>query len=212
MIKAEVTITGTISRSAAVRTDKKSNPYLSFLMAVKLKDEKQTSKTIDVFVSHSNAQQSDIAVFAEGQRVQVTGTMDIRKKSDQLVFFLTANSITTVNVADLDSVSGTMQFRGHLKKDNIYEEKTDKNGNSYLVFSAYSSEKVGEEFVSTWVNFMRFPEKDAGIDSIKPSWMTAKAHVSITGDLQITSYDGTLRLACRVREMNEYVKPEYPQQ
>ena len=212
MIKAEVTMTGTISRSAVVRTDKNNHPFLSLLTTVQLKDEKQSTKNIDVFVSYPNGQQSDIALFVEGKRVQLSGTMDIRKKNDQLVFYLTASNLTTDNVNDLDAIAGTMQFRGHLKKENVYEEKKDKNGNAYLVFSAYSAEKVGEEFVSTWVSFMRFPEKDADIESIKPAWMTSKAHVTISGDMQITSYDGALRLACRVKDMNEYVKPNYPQQ
>ena len=212
MIKAEVTMTGTISRSAVVRTDKNNNPFLSLLTTVQLKDEKQSTKNIDVFVSYPNGQQSDIALFVEGKRVQLSGTMDIRKKNDQLVFYLTASNLTTDNVNDLDAIAGTMQFRGHLKKENVYEEKKDKNGNAYLVFSAYSAEKVGEEFVSTWVSFMRFPEKDADIESIKPAWMTSKAHVTISGDMQITSYDGALRLACRVKDMNEYVKPNNPQQ
>ena len=138
-------------------------------------------------------------------RLTVNGSMDFRKKEEELQFYLTGNLVSIENVTDLDAIGGTMTFRGHLKKENVYEQKTDKNGYPYIVFSAYSSEKVGESFVSTWVNFMRFPEKDADISSILPDWMRPKSHVDITGDLQVSSYGGTVRLSCRVRDIQEHV-------
>lgn len=85
-----------------------------------------------------------------------------------------------------------------------------KTGNPYLVFSAYSAEKVGESFVSTWVNFMRFPEKGAAIGTVKPDWMRSKAHVSISGELQISSYNSKVQLSCKVASMSEFVKENSP--
>ena len=205
MIKAEVNVTGTVKRSADIRTDRNNNPYLSFIMTVCLPDAKQTNHSIDVFVSLPNARQEDVATYTEGVRVTVSGSMDVRKKGEDLQFYLQANLIATENIADLDAISGTMTFRGHLKKENVYEQKTDKNGHPFIVFSAYSSEKVGDGFVSTWVNFMRFPEKDADINTIIPGWMQSKAHVDITGDLQVSSFGGAVRLSCRVKDMQEHV-------
>lgn len=148
MIKAEVTITGTVRRSASIRTDRNNQPYVSFLMSVSLADGTGT-KDISVFVSLPQAQQSDLSLYTEGQRVTASGTMDIRRKDDALSFYLTARLVTVENVSALDAISGTLSFRGYLKKENIFEERTSKNGRPYLLFSAYSSEKAGDSFVST---------------------------------------------------------------
>ena len=204
MIKAEVTITGTVRRSASIRTDRNNQPYVSFLMSVSLADGTGT-KDISVFVSLPQAQQSDLSLYTEGQRVSASGTMDIRRKDDALSFYLTARLVTVENVPTLDAISGTLSFRGYLKKENIFEERTSKNGRPYLLFSAYSSEKVGDGFVSTWVTFMRFPEKNATIESIIPEWLRPRAHVDITGDLRISFYKEAPSLSCIVREMTEHI-------
>ena len=209
MIKAEVNVTGRIKRSAQIRTDKSGKPYLGFAMAVGLPDAKNTTNEVDIFVSVPNGQQSELALYTENTRITINGTLDVRKKDDNLVFYLTANLLTTEGVSELDAITGELTFRGHIKSDKIYEEKNDKNGNPFLVFSAYSSEKVGESFISTWVNFMRFPEKDAGIETIKPDWMQPKARVSIKGDFQLESYGGKLRINSRVREMEQYIPQPY---
>lgn len=204
MIKAEVTITGTVRRSASIRTDRNNLPYVSFLMSVSMADGTGT-KDISVFVSLPQAQQSDLSLYTEGQRVTASGTMDIRRKDAALSFYLTARLVTVENVPALDAISGTLSFRGYLKKENIFEERTSKNGRPYLLFSAYSSEKVGDSFVSTWVTFMRFPEKNATIESIIPEWLRPRAHVDITGDLRITFYKDVPSLSCIVREMTEHI-------
>ena len=52
MIKAEVKMVGTVKRSAAMRTDKNNNPYLSFVMTIGILDAKNNvRKDIDVLVS-----------------------------------------------------------------------------------------------------------------------------------------------------------------
>lgn len=208
MIKAEANVIGTIKRSANIRTDKNNNPYLSFVMTVVLTDAKTTSKSIDVFVSLPNANQDEAQSYVEGLRVAVNGNLDIRKKEDNLNFYLTGNTITVQNVAELDSISGTLSFRGYLKKENIYQQKTDKNGHPFIVFSAYSLEKNGQEYLSTWVNFMRFPEKGAAVESIIPDWIHSKAHVDITGELQVSAYNDVVRLSCRVHYMTEYINTQ----
>lgn len=208
MIKAEANVTGTIKRSASIRTDKNNNPYLSFIMTVVLTDAKTTSKSIDVFVSLPNAKQDEAQSYVEGLRVAVNGNLDIRKKADDLAFYLTGNTVTIQDVASLDTISGTLTFRGYLKKENIYQQKTDKNGHPFIVFSAYSLEKNGEEYLSTWVNFMRFPEKGAEIESFIPEWMRPKAHVDITGELQVSSYNGVVRLSSRVKDMTEHINTQ----
>ena len=209
MIKAEVNVTGRITRSAVTRTDKNGNPYVAFAMSVRLNDPKSTVNEVEIFVSVPNGQQAELAMYTENTRVAISGSMDVRKKDENLAFYITANLITTEGVADTDRISGELSFRGHLRNEKVYEEKSDKNGNPFLVFSGYSAEKVGDGFVSTWINFMRFPEKDAGIETIKPAWMQPKAHVTIKGDFQLDSYNGKVRISSRVREMEQYIPQPY---
>ena len=177
MIKAEVNITGTVRRSASIRTDRNNQPYVSFVMSVSLADGSGT-RDIRVFVSVPQARQSDLSVYTEGQRVTASGAMDIRRKDDGLSFYLTARLVTAENVPALDAISGTLSFRGYLKKEN---------------------------FVSTWVTFMRFPEKNATVESIKPDWLRPRAHVDISGDLRISFYKEAPSLSCIVREMTEHI-------
>jgi len=206
MIKADVTVIGTIKRSAAIRNDKNNKPYVSFTMGVVLNDQKNKGQEVELFVTIPSGQQGDLPRYVEGKRVAVQGTLDIRKRNDKLVFYLTADDIQAKTASDLDAISGTLHFRGHLRNENVYEERTDRKGNPFIMFYAYSSEKVGDSFVSTWIRFLRFPEKGEGIESIKPQWIRPKVRATIDGDLQVSVYEGDVRLSCLVKSMEEYVK------
>ena len=211
MIKAEVNVTGRIKRSAMVRNDRNGEPCMAFIMAVSLPDKKTGTNEVEIHVTIPNSKQEDLQTYTEDKRVTVSGTLNVKKKDEKMYFYITANLISLEGVSDLDAIGGDLTFRGHLRKEKVYEEKTDKNGNPYLVFSAYSTEKRGEEYINTWINFMRFPDKDANIDTIKPDWMQSKAHVTINGDFLLDSYDGKIRISCRVREMEQYVPQPFNQ-
>jgi hypothetical protein len=211
MIKAEVNVTGTIKRGAVIRNDRQGKPYIGFVLTVNIQNRVGDMMPADIYVSIPGADQGSLQRYTEGTRVTISGTMEVRKRNDNLVFYLEANFLDVEDVSSLDAISGTMTFRGHLRNEKVYEERMTKKGRPYLLFSAYSSEKVGEEFVSTWVNFMRFPEVGTGIESITPEWMTAKAHVQITGSFELGFYKGKLSLASIVKSMDPYVKPEYVQ-
>lgn len=207
MIKAEVKMVGTVKRSAAMRTDKDNNPYLSFVMTVSITDAKsKSSKDMDVLVSMTKAKKNDAALYTEGRRVVAQGKLDIRKKGEEYAFYLTASQLSAKDVPEQDEVAGEMQFRGRLKNNDVIEVKEDRKGNYYFVFSAYSTEKVGDDFVSIWVRFIRFPAKGKDIDDIKPDWMQPKARVSVTGDLEVSVYNNIFRFTCIVRSLEEYVR------
>jgi len=206
MIRADVTAIGTIKRAATIRTDKNNQPYLSFILGITLTDSKGSAKDIELFVMDTKGKQSDISLYSEKKRVSVKGSMNIRTKGEELAYYINAESITTKEVAELDSIDGDLRFVGFLRKDKVCEEKTDRNGKPYLIFSAYSSEKVGDSFVNTWVNFRRFPEKDTGIETVKPEWMQPKAHVIIDGDLHLEYYGCKVRISSRVKDMSLWEK------
>lgn len=209
MIKADVNVTGTVKRSAVIRNDRQGRPYIGFVLTVNLQNRQGETKAVDIYVSIPGGQQSELQIYTEGTRVTVNGKMEVHRRNDDFVFYLEANLLDIEGVSSLDAISGTMMFRGHLRNEKVYEERMTKKGRPYLLFSAYSSEKVGEEFVSTWVNFMRFPEVGTGIDSVRPDWMVAKAHVEIEGSFDLRVFNGKLSLASIVKKMDPYVKPEY---
>lgn len=211
MIKAEVNLVGTVKKAATMRTDKNGKPYLSFVMSVNVQDGTEGSKEMEILVTMSNAKKNDVQTYVENRRLVVLGTLNIRHKGERLAFYLSANKLSTKDVGEQDSITGEMQFRGRLRNENVMEEKTDKKGNPYLTFSAFSSEKVDDNFVSTWVRFMRFPAKGENIESIKPDWMQPKARISVQGDLQVGIYNDTFRFNCIVKDMQEYI-PEPKQQ
>lgn len=207
MIRADVTAIGTIKRAATIRTDKNNQPYLSFILGITLTDSKGSSKEIELFVMDTKGKQSDISLYSENKRVSVKGSMNIRTKGEELAYYITAESITTKEVAELDSITGELHFVGYLRKDNVCEEKTDRNGKQYLTFSAYSSEKVGDNFVNTWVNFKRFKANDD--DVLREDWFQSKANVDITGDLQISAYKGRVGISSRVKTIKPHVKKAF---
>ena len=206
MIKAEVNLVGTVKRGATMREDKNKKSYLSFVMAVNVTDGNGNSKDMEIHVMYYNAKKSDLPLYVENRRIVAQGILDIHKKGEDYIFYLSAKKLSVKDVSDEDAIVGELQFRGRLKNDDIMEEKIDKNGNPYIVFSAFSAEKVGDKFVSTWVRFMRFPAKGAGVETIKPDWMRPKAHLTVTGDLQVYVYNNVFRFTCIVKGMEEYVK------
>ena len=74
MIKAEVNVTGRITRNAMIRTDKSGKPYVAFAMAISLPDAKNTTNEVAIFVSIPNGQQRtpelpSVALWMSGRRM-----------------------------------------------------------------------------------------------------------------------------------------------
>ncbi len=80
--------------------------------------------------------------------------------------------------------------------------KNDKKGNAYLAFSAFSTEKVGEEFAFTWVRFVRFsPDRE--------DWLVEKANIEAKGQLELSVYNDRLNIGCRLTELAKWDKQPY---
>lgn len=99
-----------------------------------------------------------------------------------------------------DGIVGDMEFKGKVGKD--IDMKKDKNGKVFLMFSAFSAEKIGEEFAFTWVRFVRFVEE-------KEEWLQPKATIEAKGELEISVYNERLNLGCKVAELNLWEKKPY---
>ena len=96
---------------------------------------------IEVDVS-KDAAEEDAAGYRNGSRVEITGTMYLKRRGEKLYFNLFANEIRTAAANLENAIKGELVFRGKVGQ-NI-EEKRDKKDQPYTMFSAFSAEKVGD--------------------------------------------------------------------
>lgn len=195
MIKCEVSVCGTINKEAIIRTNKDGKSFMSFAMNIVLPTT-SGSKVIDVSVLCDNDRNYDLSKFCVGTRLNISGTLLFKKRGDNLYLNLYAEGFEFENVAAIDSIKGSMQFRGKLGK--TIEEKTDKKGNKYHTFSGVSSEKVSDGFEYIWVSFFDFSQ--VLNDAIKP-----ETKVEVAGSLDLSFYKDKLTISSRVKNISQYV-------
>lgn len=200
MIKCNVTVCGTVSREAAVRTDKEGKPFVSFSLNVVIPARNGINKTIEVSVA-KDGNETDLTAYRPGTRLEVAGTLILKKREERLYFNLSASGVNFATTEGKDFIKGKMEFRGKIGKS--VEERKDKNGKDYIQFSAFSAEKIGDGFTYIWVRFFCFGKE-------REAWLQPGARTEVKGELEVSAYNDSLNLSCRVDEMNEYVKLPYP--
>lgn len=199
MIKCNVTINATIARNGEFHQLRDGGSVFAFPIKVTLPAFKGDALQQEISVSCDVAP-FDTQAFASGKRIEVSGELTFRKRGDHVYVNLAASSYNFASQSSEDKVVGSMSFRGGVGK-NI-EERTDKKGNPMLMFTAFSTEKTGETFEYLWVRFL-------GFNMGRPEWLQPKAKAEVTGELELTAYEGRLSLGCRISEVKEYVKPPY---
>ena len=197
MIKCNVTVCGTISRAAQMRTGKEGKPFMSLGVNVVVPAKSGINKTIEISVAKDGGSQDDIASYPVGTRIEISGVLTFHKKGEAFYYNLSATGINTFDASADDSIKGDMEFRGTL--GNKIEDKTDKKGNPFCVFSAFSSEKNGDSYDYTWVRFLLFGENHK-------EWMQPKAGINANGELQMSVYNDRIDIGCRVREVSLWEK------
>ena len=95
-----------------------------------------------------------------------------------------------------DSIKGELSFRGKVGK-NI-EERKDKKDKSYTMFSAFSTEKVDENFEYQWVRFFCF-------DRQREEWLQPGVKVEAKGEMTVSVHNGKPDISCRVEELTQYI-------
>ena len=197
MIKCNVSVCGTVSKAAVVRNGKDGMPFTTYSVDVVVPAKKGTNKTVMV----SCIMDGDCAeAIVVGNRIDVKGVLTFKKKDDNLYFNLKGIEVSQPATESKDGIVGDMEFKGKVGKD--IDMKKDKNGKAFLMFSAFSAEKIGEEFAFTWVRFVRFSEE-------KEEWLQSKATIEAKGELEISVYNDRLNLGCKVAELNQWEKKPY---
>ena len=195
MIKCEVSVCGTINKEAIIRTNKDGKSFMSFAMNIVLPTT-SGSKVLDVSVLCDCEKNNDVSKFCVGTRLNASGTLLFKKRGENLYLNLYAEGFEFENVAAIDSIKGSMLFRGKLGK--TIEEKTDKKGNKYRTFSGVSSAKVSDGFEYIWISFFDFSQ--VLDDSIKP-----ETKVEIAGTLDLSFFKEKLTISSRIKSVSPYV-------
>ena len=195
MIKCEVSVCGTINKEAIIRTNKDGKSFMSFAMNIVLPTT-SGSKVLDVSVLCDCEKNNDVSKFCVGTRLNASGTLLFKNRGENLYLNLYAEGFEFENVAAIDSIKGSMLFRGKLGK--TIEEKTDKKGNKYRTFSGVSSEKVSDGFEYIWISFFDFSQ--VLDDSIKP-----ETKVEIAGTLDLYFFKEKLTISSRIKSVSPYV-------
>ena len=197
MIKCNVSVCGTVSKAAVVRNGKDGMPFTTYSVDVVVPAKKGINKTVMV----SCIMDGDCAeAIVVGNRIDVKGVLTFKKKDDNLYFNLKGVEVSQPAAECKDGIVGDMDFKGKVGKD--IDMKKDKNGKTFLMFSAFSAEKIGEEFAFTWVRFVRFVEE-------KEEWLQSKATIEAKGELEISVYNDRLNLGCKVAELSQWEKKPY---
>lgn len=199
MIKCNVTVCGTVSRAAAVRTNNEGKPFTAFAVNCVVPAKNGINKTVEISVA-KDGEETGLSDYAVGKRVDISGVLTFKKRGENLYFNLSASSVSLSVGSNEDSIGGDMHFRGKTGK-NI-DEKTGKNGKKFLQFSAFSAEKVNDGFEYLWVRFV-------GFDREREGWLQPQTGIEVKGELELSVYNDKLNIACKVSEMSEYVKPPY---
>lgn len=199
MIKCNVTVCGTVSRAAAVRTNNEGKPFTAFAVNCVVPAKNGINKTVEISVA-KDGEETGLSDYAVGKRVDISGVLTFKKRGENLYFNLSASSVSLSVGSNEDSIGGDMHFRGKTGK-NI-DEKTGKNGKKFLQFSAFSAEKVNDGFEYLWVRFV-------GFDRERDGWLQPQTGIEVKGELELSVYNDKLNIACKVSEMSEYVKPPY---
>ena len=196
MIKSNLKVCATINRAASVKKDKKGASYLSYGVQLPVSGKNGESQTlvINVMMAPSKGSVSDLTV---GRRVALEGEMTIHKHGGKLCCYLRPESVDLVENGS-DSIEGNLEFRGKLGKKEV-ELKEDKNGNIYMVFSAFSTDKTKDKPEFTWVSFLYFDPKD-GEDFLKPG-----TYIDAKGTLQLGVYHDAVTLDCLVDEVKPWI-------
>ncbi len=197
MIKCNVSVCGTVSKAAVVRNGKDGMPFTTYSVDVVVAAKSGINKTVIVSCIMDDDDAEGIVV---GNRIELKGVLTFKKKDDNLYFNLKVSEVSQPAAESKDGIVGDMEFKGKVGKD--IDMKKGKNGKNFLMFSAFSAEKIGEEFAFTWVRFVRFSEE-------KEEWLQSKAAIEAKGELEISVYNDRLNLGCKVAELSLWEKKPY---
>lgn len=200
MIKFNVNdVCAVISQAAELRKTKDGNgEFLSFKVKLNIEGRDGGRKEMELSVSVDGGK-GDMRAYTTGKRVSISGVVSLRKKEGVVYYNLRADKVDFVSTSEPDKFEGTMEFQGKVGRKGI-DNHNDKKGNPYKAFSAFSTEKVGDnQYESIWVRFLYFNPKE-GEDFLKTD-----AYVKCSGDLRLNIFREAITLECLLKDVEPWV-------
>ena len=188
MIKCNVTTCGVITSSAEEKTSKEGEKFISFSMVVPFEGKDGTVKEQYISVSAPGDAQS-AANYSAGRRVTASGVLYIRKHDSSTYLNLRTDS----NIEFNESTTPDRLVGSKISKKGI-KDFNSKKGKPMQSFSAFSSDKNGENYEFTWVSFIN-------LSPIHEEYLAADKYVEVHGDLQLDVFKGELQLECKVKSI-----------
>ena len=75
MIKCNVTICGTVSRAAQMRTNKDGKPFMTLGVNVVIPAKSGINKTIEISVAKDGGSDSELLQYTIGSRIEIVGVL-----------------------------------------------------------------------------------------------------------------------------------------
>ena len=171
MIKCNITACGTIGRDASMRTTKEEKTFLTFPLRVVLQGKDGRNETVEISVSKEGGQKK-VSGYRNGLRVEVAGTLFLKRRGEKLYFNLFADRIGPGG-----GHRGFHQGRTVVPGQGGQEHRgtEGQKDKSYTMFSAFSTEKVDENFEYQWVRFFCF-------DRQREEWLQPGVKVEAKGE------------------------------
>lgn len=196
MIKCNVTVIGTICRSGESKADRECKPFFTFGLRTIVSSNNDSEKEIDISVA-MDGNPGNSMEFKEGARVKVSGILSFRKRDETIYLNLSAKD-ARFSPDEVDSIKGTMSFKGTTGSKEIPEKK-GKKGN-YRLFDAFSSEKLdNDQYAFVWVHFVDFSAN-------RPQWLGPKTGFEAEGDLELSEFNEKLSINCIVSSLSYWDK------
>ena len=194
MIKCNITACGTIGRDASMRTTKEEKTFLTFPLRVVLQGKDGRNETVEISVSKEGGQKK-VSGYRNGLRVEVAGTLFLKRRGEKLYFNLFADRIGRRRTSRIPSRANCRSGARWARTSRNGKDKKDK---SYTMFSAFSTEKVDENFEYQWVRFFCF-------DRQREEWLQPGVKVEAKGEMTVSVHNGKPDISCRVEELAQYI-------
>lgn len=198
MIKAEVTVVGTVTQAAQIKQNKEGNYFYSASLKSSIPHKEGGFKEVSISLAAPQDFPGGLESLVLGQRYSVKGTLTFNKKEDQTYLNMSVKETATAEGNAPDNISGELSMIGVVGNKGP-EVKTGKTGKPYMNFSAYSSDGKNDERVFTWVRFTRFNGE------VEP-FLVPKMLIQAGGTLELQFYKEKLSLGCKLSSIQPYVK------
>ena len=92
MIKCNVTVCGTISKAAIVRTNNENKAFTAFAVNCVIPARNGIDKTVEISVA-KDGEEYNRADYTVGKRVEISGVLTFKKRGNNLYFNMSASSV-----------------------------------------------------------------------------------------------------------------------